>query len=51
VPRWAAEAVERADIVVVALAFRRFHGLVPGRLPGKLVVGGGDGAAVAAPSR
>jgi hypothetical protein len=43
VPRWAAEAVGRAGVVVLAIALRRLRGLDRGRWPGGLVVGGGDG--------
>ena len=37
-PRWAADAVEGADIVVLSIPLHRFAGLDPGLVAGKLVV-------------
>jgi predicted dinucleotide-binding enzyme len=37
-PRWAADAVADADIVVLAIPLHRFLGIDPGLLTGKLVV-------------
>jgi predicted dinucleotide-binding enzyme len=37
-PRWAADAVADADIVVLAIPLHRFLGIAPGLLTGKLVV-------------
>jgi predicted dinucleotide-binding enzyme len=37
-PRWAADAVADADIVVLAIPLHRFLGLDPGLLSGKLVI-------------
>jgi predicted dinucleotide-binding enzyme len=37
-PRWAADAVRDADLVVLAVPMHRFHGLDPDLLAGKIVV-------------
>jgi predicted dinucleotide-binding enzyme len=37
-PRWASDAVANSDIVVLAIPLRRFLGIDPGLLAGKLVV-------------
>jgi 8-hydroxy-5-deazaflavin:NADPH oxidoreductase len=37
-PRWAAEAVADADVVLFAIPLRRFPGIDPGLLDGKLVI-------------
>jgi predicted dinucleotide-binding enzyme len=37
-PRWAADAVAEADIVVLAIPLHRFLDLDPGVLPGRLVI-------------
>jgi predicted dinucleotide-binding enzyme len=37
-PRWAADAVEESDIVVLAIPLHKFPAFDPGLVPGKLVV-------------
>jgi predicted dinucleotide-binding enzyme len=37
-PRWAAEAVSDADVIVLAVPMHRFHGLDPELFAGKIVV-------------